>query len=455
MTMQPETDLHVLGRHVIAEYHGCSPGMLDDTAGLEDLLVTAARRAGATPIKREFHHFAPHGVSGVVIIAESHLTIHTWPEHGYAAVDFFTCGESVDPMRAHACLCEALGATTAHHVTLQRGIDRPLEVGSAAPGNLWRVRPGVAGKVHAVRVAPDCEGEAGDLWLSDDQGDQCSAFRVDRVLYAGRTAFAQAEIVDTSAFGKLLSLDGMAQSAASDEVAYHEALVVPAFVLAREPVRRVLILGGGEGATLREVLRFPEVERCVMVDIDPELVALCRRHLPEWSAGAFDDPRAELRFEDARQLLERTASRGERYDLIVGDLPEAEIGGPLEALYSASAFELIRRCLSPSGIYAGQVGSLQMGSSVLGPPAILAGAAASFGAVSPYVRYIPSYGAEWAFAVAEVAPAGAPLTAAGVDERLARRRDPAWPCATYDGLTHQRLFSLPKDVRAALAGAAA
>jgi spermidine synthase len=95
-----------------------------------------------------------------------------------------------------------------------------------------------------------------------------------------------------------------------------------------------------------------------------------------------------------------------------------------------------------------------MGTHVLAPPAILANAAAAFGKVHPYVRFIPSFGGEWVFAVAEAElRGGADLTVSAVDERLARRRDPAWPCRTYDGVAHQRLFALPKDVRAALSEA--
>ena len=101
MKVSAASNFQVLGRHVIAEYYGCSPELLDDQAGLVDQMVTAARRAGATPVKQEFHHFAPHGISGVVIIMESHLTVHTWPELRYAAVDFFTCGEHTDPLLAH------------------------------------------------------------------------------------------------------------------------------------------------------------------------------------------------------------------------------------------------------------------------------------------------------------------------------------------------------------------
>ncbi len=88
-----------LGQHIILELHNCSPDRLDDITFIEETLKEAARLAGATVVDTVFHHFSPYGISGVVVIAESHLAIHTWPEYGYAAIDMFTCGEKVDPYR--------------------------------------------------------------------------------------------------------------------------------------------------------------------------------------------------------------------------------------------------------------------------------------------------------------------------------------------------------------------
>lgn len=446
MKESPASNFQILGRHVIAEYYGCSPELLDDLAGLAEQMVTAARRAGATPVKQEFHHFAPSGISGVVIIMESHLTIHTWPEYRYAAVDFFTCGEHTDPLLAHEYLSQALGATTSHHVMLQRGLaDQPVGM-----GNLWSARLAAGVELRAIRAVQPGADKTPDLWLSDEQEDQVSALRVRQVLHAGKTAFAHVEIVETEAYGRLLALDGMIQSAAADEAQYHESLVAPAFVLAKRALRRVAIVGGGEGATLREVLRFAQVEHCVMIDIDPELVALCRQHLPTWSAGAFEDSRAELRCEDALAFLQGAASRGEKFDLIICDLPEAEPQSPLAQLYAPSFFELLTSCLEPGGIYAGQVGSFQMTPSVLGPAAIMTAAAPCFPGIIAYSCFIPSFGAEWAFAIASRDEELQLLTAAEVDERLAQRREPQHPCQTYDGVTHQRLFSLSKEMRRAL-----
>ncbi len=110
-----------LGRHLLVEFYGCDPDALNDVRGIEETMVRAAEEAGATVIKSVFHLFNPHGVSGVVVIAESHLAIHTWPEYGYAAVDLFTCGETVDPWIAFERLKEKLGAENMFTMEISRG----------------------------------------------------------------------------------------------------------------------------------------------------------------------------------------------------------------------------------------------------------------------------------------------------------------------------------------------
>ena len=129
--------MKILGRHLIAEYVACAPDKLDDLDFLERSLLEAVRRSGATIVKSTFHRYAPQGVSGVVVIAESHMSIHTWPEYGYAAVDFFTCGQSVDPYKANEYLKEALVCPNACVTEINRGIpsiaDEVIEHKPAAP----------------------------------------------------------------------------------------------------------------------------------------------------------------------------------------------------------------------------------------------------------------------------------------------------------------------------------
>ncbi|HWP98479.1 MAG TPA: adenosylmethionine decarboxylase [Syntrophomonadaceae bacterium] len=111
-----------LGRHVLAEVYGCKFEILNDIKAVQDIMVNAALEAGAEIRELVFHKFSPQGVSGVVVISESHLAIHTWPELGYAAVDVFTCGEKVNPWDACNYLAEHFGAQNVKATEVKRGL---------------------------------------------------------------------------------------------------------------------------------------------------------------------------------------------------------------------------------------------------------------------------------------------------------------------------------------------
>lgn len=114
--------MKALGRHVLVELHECDVDLLNNVQEVETIMRDAAQAAGATIVNSVFHHFSPFGVSGVVVIAESHLAIHTWPEFGYAAVDLFTCGESVNPWVAHQVVADKLKAKKKTSIEMKRGV---------------------------------------------------------------------------------------------------------------------------------------------------------------------------------------------------------------------------------------------------------------------------------------------------------------------------------------------
>jgi S-adenosylmethionine decarboxylase proenzyme len=114
--------LNALGRHLLVELHDCNKEALNDLDLLRKVMLEAATECGAVVLGDSFHRFSPQGVSGVVIIAESHLSIHTWPEYGYAAVDVFTCGTSVQPEIAAEVLVEKLGSRNHSLVEIPRGV---------------------------------------------------------------------------------------------------------------------------------------------------------------------------------------------------------------------------------------------------------------------------------------------------------------------------------------------
>ena len=102
--------MDALGRHILLELKDCNREVLNNLDLIQDVMLSAAEEAGATILEKHFHHFSPQGVSGAIIIAESHLAVHTWPEYGHAAVDVFTCGDTIDPWRAVECLKKGLDA---------------------------------------------------------------------------------------------------------------------------------------------------------------------------------------------------------------------------------------------------------------------------------------------------------------------------------------------------------
>lgn len=113
--------MKALGRHILVEFYNCNKEFINDLSFVEDNMKQAAHVAGATIVKSVFHLFNPHGISGVVVIAESHLAIHTWPEYGYAAVDLFTCGDSVNPWDSFEFLKEKFQSQNVFTMELKRG----------------------------------------------------------------------------------------------------------------------------------------------------------------------------------------------------------------------------------------------------------------------------------------------------------------------------------------------
>ncbi len=118
--------MKTIGRHLIAEYYGCNAQLLDDLERVKAHMLATAEAIGATVVGQAFHKFAPQGVSGTVVIAESHLSIHTWPEAGYVAVDIYTCG-GLDPRVGFRYLGNALGATSCRVQEIVRGLPEDVE----------------------------------------------------------------------------------------------------------------------------------------------------------------------------------------------------------------------------------------------------------------------------------------------------------------------------------------
>ncbi len=265
-----------------------------------------------------------------------------------------------------------------------------------------------------------------------------------QILFSKQTAFQAVDIYDLESYGKALILDSKIQSSALDEFIYHEILVHPALLIHPNP-RRIFIVGGGEGATIRELLRHRTVERVVMVDIDQEVVEGCRQHLPEWHQGCFDDPRVEVLHLDARKYLEE---RDETFDVIIVDISEPIVEGPAYLLFTKEFYEVARHRLSPEGTIALQAGTVSL-VDLTCFAAIHKTLQAVFPVVAPCWAAIPSFTVPWGFSVATKGPDPRAFAPATIDRLAAERIKGA--LRYYDGETHQMSFLLPKHIRTRLA----
>ncbi|MBW6464252.1 MAG: fused MFS/spermidine synthase [Firmicutes bacterium] len=263
-------------------------------------------------------------------------------------------------------------------------------------------------------------------------------FGVTNFLRSFRTDYQQVEIADTELFGRILILDGKIQSSEFDEYMYHEALVHPVMLMCPAP-RRILVIGGGEGATLREVFRHKMVERLVMVDLDQKVVEQCRELLGSWHQGSFDDKRLELIYADARDYLE---NNDERFDVIISDVPEPVEQGPATKLFTRQYFGMLKDRLTETGLIALQAGDF-------GKPFIEAHSAIynTIRQVMPFTRsyrsFIPSFNTDWGFIVA--APYNMDLPTTFMFDSLIAER--GLSLDYFDGITAKGMFSIPKDLR--------
>jgi spermidine synthase len=260
---------------------------------------------------------------------------------------------------------------------------------------------------------------------------------VEEIIYSGKTEFQKIEIVRSGAFGKCLMLDGKIQSSDFDEYVYHESLVHPALLSHPSP-EKVFVAGGGEGATLREILAHPTVKREVMIDIDKGVIDVSRKYLPEYANGAYDDPRTEMRHEDARGYLEKSM---EKFDVVIIDLTEPIEEGPAYLLYTREFYQMVYDRLAPNGLMSVQAGFASL-IELVNFSAVFQTLKTVFPVVLPYQADIPSFGGPWGFCLASKGIA--PPPAGEIERRIAQR---GLKLRYYDGQTHQYMFNASKPLR--------
>lgn len=268
-------------------------------------------------------------------------------------------------------------------------------------------------------------------WITESLA---SVYGVKEVIYSGETRYQKVDIVRTYDFGLVLLLDGLLQSAEVDEHVYHELLVHPAMIAHKGP-KRVLVIGGGEGATAREIERHPGVEEIHMVDLDGELIEIVKKYLP-WSREGFSDPRLKLFIDEGRSFLARQPDNS--YDVIVMDVTDPTEDSLAIKLYTREFYEMALRKLRDGGIIATHAAPILLKTELA--MSVFKTINSVFPRACIYATYIKSLEGMWSFIVGSRGELPSDLSGDEVDERICRREVSG--LRFYSGKVHDAVFAL-------------
>jgi len=392
------------GLHLIGDLTGCrcDPQLLLDGESFRAKCLDMVAASGLTTMDATFHTFDGGGFTGTVVLAESHLAIHTWPERQGLTLDVYVCNYSADNSTKAKKLFEQLVAYF-----------QPAEVAK-----------------HEI--------DRGEHLLMEPLNETTGFYiRAKKQIGEWQTRFQKMQIYETPHYGKLFRLDGFNMTSEKDEFVYHENLIHPALTAHLAP-KKVLIIGGGDGGSSEEALKHPSVEQVTMVEIDGDVIEVAKEHFKAVHNGVFDNPKLRVIVDDGMKFVRETQ---ERFDLIALDLNDPM--GPAEALYSSEFFQQLRAALAPGGAL-----SLHIGSPVARPERVAELAQrlnGVFRIVRPYTMYIPLYGSLWAMAVCSDKLDPKAFTADEIDRRIEARK--MQELRYYNGETHEGVFALPNFVR--------
>ena len=392
------------GLHLIGDLSGCrcDPQRLLDGKAFEQTCVEMVRASGLTIMDVSFHQFEGSGFTGTVVLAESHLAIHTWPESAGLTLDVYVCNYSADNSDKARALFDSIAAYFDPAESAVTAIDR---------GEHLIMEP-----------------------LNETTGFYIKAARK---LGSWQTKFQKLEIFETPHYGRIFRLDGYNMTSEREEFVYHENLIHPALTAHAAP-KKILIIGGGDGGSSEEALKHPSVEQVTMCEIDEDVIKIAKEHFFAVHRGVFDNPKLRVLVGDGMKFIRETH---ERFDLVALDLNDPM--GPAEALYSTEFFQQCRAVLAPGGALV-----LHIGAPVARPERVTELAQrlnGVFRIVRPYTMYIPLYGAQWAMAVCSDKLDPKAFTADEVDRRIEQRR--LQDLRFYNGETHEGVFALPNFVR--------
>lgn len=410
------------GLHLTADLYlcDCDPSLFINADVLAKLCRDHTADSGLTLVAEKWHTFPdyegePGGVTGMLLLAESHLAVHTWPERNSVTLDVY--------------VCNFMGDNSAKAEQLMQALENAFNPGKTQRQQLQR----------GDENGPIQEGE---LVLESLNRDTVYGFRFARRLLSKQTDYQHLEVLESKELGRTLRLDHHFMTAEAEEFFYHEALVHPAAVAHTEP-RTALVIGGGDGGAIEELLKHPSISHINLVELDKQVVEVSRTYLQSIHKGAFDDPRVTVRIEDGVAFLKHTT---QRFDLIFLDLTDPET--PAGPLYTEEFFTQCKQVLTPGGAMVMHLGApFHEASQVRDLAAELSGV---FAKVSCYGLHIPLYGAYWAFAVVSDTLDPLAVNAEQVQHRLNTRH--INDLQYYNPDIHGALFALPNFYRALVPG---
>ncbi len=269
-----------------------------------------------------------------------------------------------------------------------------------------------------------------ELWYTEKQtphvGITC---KIIRTLVTEKTDFQDLAVIDTEQFGRMLVLDGMVQTTVADEFVYHEMITHVPLNTHPDP-KKVLVIGGGDGGTIREVVKHPKVEKAVLVEIDRRVVELSREYLPEISCG-LDDPKVEVIIDDG---IKHVAEHPDTYDLILVDSTEPV--GPAVQLFSADFYRSIFRALKVDGLFVAQTESPFFNDDLICQ--VYNSIAGIFPVTKLYLASVPTYPSGlWSFTMG---------SKKYDPEQVGPDQVQRYPTKYYNPGVHQGCFKLPQFV---------
>mmetsp|Transcript_11625 Transcript_11625/g.33462 ORF Transcript_11625/g.33462 Transcript_11625/m.33462 type:complete len:750 (-) Transcript_11625:16-2265(-) len=366
------------GQHLLVDIKGIEAAFLDSEERLAKAMVDTVNHAGLTMLSYHCHKLIPKGVSCVGVLLESHISFHTWPDEGVITLDLFTCGnnplvpvvKTIQDLFGIPRENDAIGMQWSHEL---RGFRNKNKVPDRGNDN-YAILDHNSDLSQMVWSPIDCphkeqivskltKFQRVDIW--DIVGLEETPSHEDALkhnLQPGDPRWHTAEIVSPT---RMLFLDGTLQSESSSQKEYHEALVHAGMFSHADP-KRVAIVGGAEGATLKEVLKHKTVDSVTMVEIDDELIDIAKTYMPFMSdcsdlvgrsKNCFDDEHLNLVLEDAKEWFAERKAEEEKFDVVIVDAMEPEASSAISKdLYDTEHLEAILASLTDDGIMVIQIG---------------------------------------------------------------------------------------------------